>query len=593
MPVARAILPAARVPRALQRACTCGQPAKGGGECEECRKKKDPMLQRRAAPGAGLAADFSATATSGRDGAPSVSNSSGHLPVNAPGDAFEREAEAVAAAVVEGSRASAAASAIPTLARRAEGPATVSPTYAPPIVHDVLGSSGAPLDATMRAELEPRFGHDFSGVRVHTDGRAAASARAVQATAYTVGRDIVFDRGAYAPHSTTGRRLLAHELAHVVQQGGSPRTVQRVVRPGLEVEGRATGTGPAGSVSVFFARNDTALDLDAQIAVLLAGGGADTKKPYDLNGYVSEDEGASAADRKTLADGRIKAVDAELQSVGHTAVRNPKPKPDAGDGRLDYRNLRAVEITPAGAKPNTVDCKVTPASAPCSADNETKLKETRTKAQEHLDKARRLLNSGTDAATNGLLDEFFGGPGGGPGSGKPVATTLDGNLKKISDQMDLAVKPAGHKCGTLCDGACTIAIAYNNNVGTAARLTLCPAFVSADLRERARNFIHEIAHATPAIGIAGKTAGTTDFAYRYERRLTRLNPAQALANSDSYSLFVMLAADPAFTRPPRPVQTRPRTRPRASAASTATVCRNTWTPRRASTIGSKPRRSSR
>ncbi|MFN0066387.1 MAG: DUF4157 domain-containing protein [Limisphaerales bacterium] len=542
MTSARAILPVAHAPRAVQRACTCGKPAKDGGECEECKRKRAPAVQRHAAPGAGLAADFAATPA----GLP-------RLPVNDPGDAFEREADAVAEAVVNGGRASATPSSIPTLARREAGPATVSSSFAPPVVHAVLRASGTPLGAAARAELEPRFGHDFSGVRVHTDERAAASARAVNATAYTVGRDIVFDRGAYAPHSAAGRRLLAHELAHVVQQGVSPRAVQRVVRPGLEVEGRATGTGPSGSVSVFFARNDTALDLDGQIAVTLAGGGRDTTKPFDLNGYVSEDEGASAADRKTLADGRIKAVDAELQSVGHTAARNPKPKPDAGDGRLDYRNLRAVEIIPAGARPNTVDCKVTPASAPCSADNETKLADTRTKAQEHLDKARRLMNSGTDAATNDLLDEFFGGAGGGKGSGKAVAATLDGNLQKVRDQMDLAAKPAGHKCGTLCDGACTVAIAYNEDVGKAAKLTLCPTFVSADLRERSRNFIHEVAHATPAIGIAGKTAGTTDFAYRFERRLTRLNPAQALANSDSYSLFVMLVADPAFTRPPRPV----------------------------------------
>ncbi len=68
--------------------------------------------------------------------------------------------------------------------------------------------------------MESRFGHDFSGVRVHTDGRAANSARAVNALAYTVGRDIVFGAGQYAPHAHTGRELIAHELTHTVQQGG-------------------------------------------------------------------------------------------------------------------------------------------------------------------------------------------------------------------------------------------------------------------------------------------------------------------------------------------------------------------------------------
>src|SRR5262249_24053237 len=92
---------------------------------------------------------------------------------------------------------------------------------APPIVHEALRSSGRPLDAATREFMEPRFGHDFSGVRVHTDSQAAESARAVNALAYTVGRDVVFGSGQYAPGMTAGRKLLAHELAHTIQQAGS------------------------------------------------------------------------------------------------------------------------------------------------------------------------------------------------------------------------------------------------------------------------------------------------------------------------------------------------------------------------------------
>src|SRR5439155_9665361 len=68
--------------------------------------------------------------------------------------------------------------------------------------------------------MEPRFGRDFSTVRVHTDSRAAASARAVDALAYTVGNDVVFGGGRFAPSTGAGRQLLAHELTHVMQQGG-------------------------------------------------------------------------------------------------------------------------------------------------------------------------------------------------------------------------------------------------------------------------------------------------------------------------------------------------------------------------------------
>src|SRR5437870_10133709 len=87
----------------------------------------------------------------------------------------------------------------------------------PPIVHDVLNSSGQSLDAGTRAFMEPRFGHDFSQVRVHTDAKAAESARVVNALAYTVGRDVVFGAGQHASGTSEGRRLMAHELTHVVQ----------------------------------------------------------------------------------------------------------------------------------------------------------------------------------------------------------------------------------------------------------------------------------------------------------------------------------------------------------------------------------------
>jgi hypothetical protein len=103
------------------------------------------------------------------------------------------------------------------LMRSATGPAPVAGP-APPIVHDVIRSPGQPLDQATRAFMEPRFGRDFSGVSVHRDSRAATSARAVSAYAYTIGNHIIFDSGRYAPETISGRRLLAHELAHVVQQ---------------------------------------------------------------------------------------------------------------------------------------------------------------------------------------------------------------------------------------------------------------------------------------------------------------------------------------------------------------------------------------
>lgn len=98
-------------------------------------------------------------------------------------------------------------------------------------VLDVIGSGGQSLDTDTRADMEARLGADFSDVRVHTDGAASESAKAVGAHAYTVGSDVVFQSGRFDPSSHEGRTTLAHELTHVVQQRSGP------------VDGTPTGSG--------------------------------------------------------------------------------------------------------------------------------------------------------------------------------------------------------------------------------------------------------------------------------------------------------------------------------------------------------------
>ncbi len=110
-----------------------------------------------------------------------------------------------------------------TLQRKAES-GSAPGGVAPPSVKKVLRMPGAPLDAATRAAMEPHFKHDFGKVRVHADGAAAESARSVRAAAYTVGRDVVFGAGQYAPESARGRQLIAHELTHVVQQSHNAST---------------------------------------------------------------------------------------------------------------------------------------------------------------------------------------------------------------------------------------------------------------------------------------------------------------------------------------------------------------------------------
>lgn len=89
-------------------------------------------------------------------------------------------------------------------------------------VHDVIGSAGRPLEPEVRGEMETRLGADFGDVRIHDDSAAADSASAVNAHAYTVGSNVVFQRNAYDPGSDAGRVTLAHELTHVMQQRSGP-----------------------------------------------------------------------------------------------------------------------------------------------------------------------------------------------------------------------------------------------------------------------------------------------------------------------------------------------------------------------------------
>jgi hypothetical protein len=122
------------------------------------------------------------------------------------------------------------------------------PGEVPEIVDEVLRSPGVPLDTATRDFFEARVHHNFGGVRIHSGGRAAESARAVDALAYTVGDHIVFGEGNYAPGGAAGRKLLAHELAHTVQQGtAAPRVVRRAT-PGWS--NSATGSDNAAETKV-------------------------------------------------------------------------------------------------------------------------------------------------------------------------------------------------------------------------------------------------------------------------------------------------------------------------------------------------------
>lgn len=230
-----------------------------------------------------------------------------------------------------------------------------TPTVTPPVQAqiDALRGGGQPLDPATRAFMESRFDSAFGAVRVHTNAQAAESARALKARAYTVGQDVVFGAGQYASGSNDGRRLLAHELTHVVQQGGatarptpseesspspaSDRTGEQVssqvsdvvqragdpaaIPPGLRCPTDLTLGAPAGTSVMFPVGGATITPahttvLTTFLATWLASGGTDE---ILVHGFAST-EGAEGANW-TLSCDRAEAVQAELIRLGIPPVR--------------------------------------------------------------------------------------------------------------------------------------------------------------------------------------------------------------------------------------------------------------------------------
>jgi hypothetical protein len=224
-------------------------------------------------------------------------------------------------------------------------------------VQDVLRSPGQPFDATTRGYFEPRFGHDFSDVRVHTDAPAAASAREVKADAYTVGRDIVFDAGRFMPGTHEGRRLLAHELTHVVQQTGgtdghnqkrhmpahfpdaasAARPIPVQPAPGIGIA-RQPGHPPGTPLSA----EELFQIIVTQRAFTFSRGGAPAVDPAGVGRGVGPQAGGRLAGQSVFAVVQITDSNGNLADIGygeHTAF---------GAEHAEPRALRALEHSTAG-----------------------------------------------------------------------------------------------------------------------------------------------------------------------------------------------------------------------------------------------------
>jgi outer membrane protein OmpA-like peptidoglycan-associated protein len=244
-----------------------------------------------------------------------------------------------------------------TWQRQASGSAVSSSV--PPVVHEVLNSPGKPLDLDTRAFMEPRFGQDFSQVRVHADTKAADSADAVHAHAYTVGKDIVFGPRKYSPHAETSRHLLAHELTHVVQQttsgvGADSETMANAaaarISRGQDIDGAALG---GAAVSLQKSPKD-----DAVAGTGLVGSASNsTEPPVDEFGFDKTDIPPQHLARLAALRTRLlNAPGATVILTGHTdTVGKEKYNEDLGLRRA--KAVRDFLSAKKGVNPSRIEIK--------------------------------------------------------------------------------------------------------------------------------------------------------------------------------------------------------------------------------------------
>jgi hypothetical protein len=222
----------------------------------------------------------------------------------------------------------------------------------PPMVHDVLRSPGQPLDSKTRAFMEPRFGHDFSHVRVHADAQAAKSAQSLHASAYTVGNDVVFAAGQYSPQTSSGRGLLAHELTHTIQQqagvdisGGIDQAGDTYERHAdavakLVVEGESVM--PPFSKSPVGRLGGAPQASFGRAAVQFQKSGADLLKPKSSTGLEAQASGEQQPAKQDMVEAGLLALGYVLQSVAAPEAQTLRDMYNIGKLRIEAEKASLI-----------------------------------------------------------------------------------------------------------------------------------------------------------------------------------------------------------------------------------------------------------
>ncbi len=227
-----------------------------------------------------------------------------------------------------------------------EDEAGAAPPTSP--VHDVVASGGSPLDPGVRRDMETTVGHDFGDVQVHTDARAAESARSVQAQAYTVGNHVVFGEGRYRPDTPEGRHTLAHELTHVVQQRQGP----------------VDGTPAAGGIKVSDPSDRFEQEAESVARRVTTGGAADAEPPApapaaDVQRQAeAADEGVvqrQPAEEEEAEEGQMPEAAPAPETAGAEAAAAPAGEAPAVEGPAPEEPAQEAPAGEAPAEGTEVD----------------------------------------------------------------------------------------------------------------------------------------------------------------------------------------------------------------------------------------------
>jgi pyrrolidone-carboxylate peptidase len=271
------------LPSLLQRQCACGNRS-GGGECGACKQRK---LQRKS------------------------------LAVGATDSPLESEADRVADQILDGGAVVAAERSPLRVSRAPAAAASHEDEGATASVDPVLAAPGHALDAKTRTFMEPRFGRDFSHVRVHNDAQAQDSAQALDAAAYTVGRHVVFGADHYRPETTTGQRLLAHELTHVLQQGAG--ATSGAAAPTLQRQPKTSGTG-GGKSTAFIKEVVVDQNTKQSVTASLSDGTSFTDECSTGKGHCCFDSSSGATEGGVCNESRSKQINNNCTPIGDFLV---------------------------------------------------------------------------------------------------------------------------------------------------------------------------------------------------------------------------------------------------------------------------------